>query len=183
VPREQTASNRQYFSMLHIDVPGDDPQAIEQIAAVLARHPGSDEVQLHIVSGDRVVTMEVGERFRVTAGPAVKAELDACFGREVARLEPPAAVDDDAGMPGDEPEAGVVHEADELVAEHWAPPVAGLGAGRGEPIDDGSASRPRLVLQAPTTAGGLVPGQEGRPLRREPNPPGGHSPELRSSPA
>jgi hypothetical protein len=84
---EQMAPNRENVVMLHIDLPGDDPLDVDQIADVLARHPGPDEVLLHIVSGDRLVTMQVGDRFRVVASPAVKAELDACFGREVARLE------------------------------------------------------------------------------------------------
>jgi DNA polymerase I len=95
---------------VHINVPGGDPQAIDQIANVLAWHPGADEVLLHIVSGDRMVTMQVGERFRVAAGQAVRAELDACFGLEVARLEAvqsrSAGVNVRAGMSGVVPGTG-----------------------------------------------------------------------------
>ncbi|TMC02960.1 MAG: hypothetical protein E6J41_28885, partial [Chloroflexi bacterium] len=172
-----------WYGAVHIDVPGEDPKAVDRIAHVLARHPGSDEVQLHIVSGDRVVTMQVGERFRVAAGPAVKAELDACLGREVARLELAApllaAVDDDAGMPGVGPADGIVPEAGDLVAEHRALTAAGIDPAAEEPIDDASASQPRLVLQAPTMAtGGLVPGQEGRPASTGAEPTGGSQPGI-----
>jgi DNA polymerase I-like protein with 3'-5' exonuclease and polymerase domains len=191
-PRERMAVNGEYVSMLHIDVPGGDPRAIDQIAEVLPRHPGSDEVQLHIVSGDRVVTMEVGERFRVTAGPAVKAELDACFGREVARLEPagsqPAAADDDDRMPGVGPAAGIVSGVGPAAgivpgafgpaAEHRAPTGAGLEAAPGDPADALSASQtPAAVAQAPAMAtGALVPGQEGRPASPGAEPTGGSQP-------
>jgi hypothetical protein len=33
------------------------------------------------------VTFEVGERFRVTAGPGLQGDLDAHFGRQVTRFE------------------------------------------------------------------------------------------------
>jgi DNA polymerase I len=178
--REDMAGNREYLSMLHIDVPGDDPQVIDQIAAVLARHPGSDAVELHIVSGGREVTMQVGERFRVTAGPEVKAALDACFGREVARLEPAGqgpVAEDDAVMPGVGPAAGTVLGAGDPAAEHGAPTDAGMDPATEQSTDAVSTSHPPTVLQAHSmAAGGLVPGQEGRPASTGAEPTGGSPP-------
>jgi DNA polymerase III alpha subunit len=78
VERQQTA---------HVDVPESGLEVIEQIATLLARHPGEDEVMLHFQVQGKQVTLQVGERFRVSAGPALKSELDAHFGREVTRLE------------------------------------------------------------------------------------------------
>jgi hypothetical protein len=42
---------------------------------------------LHFPVQGKLVTLQVGERFRVAAGPALKSDLDAHFGREVTRLE------------------------------------------------------------------------------------------------
>jgi DNA polymerase III subunit alpha len=78
VERQQTA---------HVDVPDSGPEVVEQLAALLARHPGTDEVMLHFQVQGKEVTLQVGERFRVAAGAALKSELDAHFGREVTRLE------------------------------------------------------------------------------------------------
>jgi DNA polymerase-3 subunit alpha len=78
VERQQTA---------HVDVPESGLEVVEQLAAVLARHPGPDEVMLHFHVQGKQVTLQVGERFRVAAGLALKGDLDAHFGREVTRLE------------------------------------------------------------------------------------------------
>jgi hypothetical protein len=78
VERQQTA---------HVDVPQGGLELVEQIATLLARHPGQDEVMLHFQVQGKLVTLQVGERFRVAAGPALKSEIDAHFGREVTRLE------------------------------------------------------------------------------------------------
>src|SRR5207247_8582718 len=73
----------------HVDVPaGADQTSVEQLAAVLSRHPGSGEVIVHFSVGGTEVTFQVGERFRVTAGQPLKEDLDALFGREVTRSEP-----------------------------------------------------------------------------------------------
>jgi DNA polymerase I len=66
---------------VHIDVPGGDPRLLDELAAVLARHPGSDEALLHFVVDDHEVVMQAGERFRVTGGPALQADLEACLQR------------------------------------------------------------------------------------------------------
>jgi DNA polymerase III alpha subunit len=78
VERQQTA---------HVDIPESGIEVVEEIADLLARHPGSDEVMLHFHVQGKQVTLQVGQRFRVAAGPALKSELDAHFGCEVTRLE------------------------------------------------------------------------------------------------
>jgi hypothetical protein len=78
VERQQTA---------HVTVPDGGADVVDRLALVLARHPGSDDVLLHFRVQGKEVTIQVGERFRVTAGPALKEDLDAQFGREVTRLE------------------------------------------------------------------------------------------------
>ena len=179
--RGQAAIDREYLSMVHIDVASDDPQVVDEIAAVLARHPGPDPVQLHFVVRGCEVVMQAGDRFRVAGGEALKAELDAHFEREVVRLEAvgprPAPVDDGAGMPGVKPEAGIVHEADELAVLHWVPSPAGIEAMPRERSDAARASQPPAVLQGHLMAtGGPVPGQEGRPASPGAEPTGGSQP-------
>src|SRR5207248_231593 len=73
--------------LVHVDVPEGGPEVVADIARLLARHAGSDEVQLHFRVQGSEVTVQVGERFRVAAGPALKADLDAHFQREVTRLQ------------------------------------------------------------------------------------------------
>jgi DNA polymerase-3 subunit alpha len=73
--------------VVHVDVPDGGPEVVEEIARVLARHAGSDEVQLHFRVQGSEVTVQVGERFRVAAGVALKTDLDSHFQREVTRLE------------------------------------------------------------------------------------------------
>jgi DNA polymerase-3 subunit alpha len=77
VERQQTA---------HVDVPESGLEVVEQIAALLSRHPGPDDVLLHFQVQGKEVTVQVGERFKVAAGAALKRDLDAHFGREVTRL-------------------------------------------------------------------------------------------------
>jgi DNA polymerase-3 subunit alpha len=73
--------------LVHVDVPDGGPDIVEQIAGVLARHAGADDVLLHFRVQGSEVTLQVGERFRVTGGPALKTDLDSHFQREVTRLE------------------------------------------------------------------------------------------------
>jgi DNA polymerase III subunit alpha len=72
--------------LVHVDVPEGGPEVVEEIARLLARHSGADEVLLHFRVHDSEVTVQVGERFRV-AGLALKTDLDTHFQREVTRLE------------------------------------------------------------------------------------------------
>jgi DNA polymerase I-like protein with 3'-5' exonuclease and polymerase domains len=163
---------------IHIEVPGGSPRILDELAAVLTRHPGSDEVLLHFVVDGHEVVMQADERFRVTAGPALQVDLEACLRAAEQRA---TAVDNEAGMPGVKPEAGVVHESGEVVAEHQVPPVVGIDAVPGDPIDDGTAEQLGLVPAAHDMAtGGLVPGQEGRPAGAGAEPTGGAQPGTTS---
>ncbi|HXM54687.1 MAG TPA: bifunctional 3'-5' exonuclease/DNA polymerase [Candidatus Dormibacteraeota bacterium] len=74
-------------SAFSIHVPGNDPGLLDDVAAVLARHPGTEPVLLHLEAAGCEVTMLAGERFRVTAGPALAADLEACFERHAAVLQ------------------------------------------------------------------------------------------------
>jgi DNA polymerase-3 subunit alpha len=72
----------------HVEVPEHSgAEVVDQLASLLARHPGSDLVLLHFRVGANLVTVQAGERFQVAAGPALKGDLDAHFGREVTRFE------------------------------------------------------------------------------------------------
>lgn len=73
--------------IVHIDVPECGPEVVDELMTLLARHSGDDEVLIHFRVQGKQVTVQVGERFRVAAGQALKDELDAHFQREVTRLE------------------------------------------------------------------------------------------------
>jgi DNA polymerase III subunit alpha len=72
--------------VLHVDVPVGESDAVERLTALLARHPGEDEVFLHFQVEGSDVTVKAGDRYHVAAGPALVAEVDTLFGRVVARL-------------------------------------------------------------------------------------------------
>ncbi len=72
--------------LLHVRVPSGDNGLAERLEAVLARHPGSDEVVLHVVVGSREVTVHA-DRYHVQAGAALAAELDEIVGPASTRLE------------------------------------------------------------------------------------------------
>lgn len=71
----------------HIEVPEPTPQAVEALVHLLAGHPGPSDVHLHFRVHGSEVTIQVGERFRVTAGPALKQAVDAHFQSDVTRFE------------------------------------------------------------------------------------------------
>src|SRR5713226_1703719 len=72
--------------LLHVRLPSGDNGLAERLEAVLARHPGSDEVVLHVVVGSREVTVHAG-RYDVQAGAALAAELDEVVGPASTRVE------------------------------------------------------------------------------------------------
>ncbi len=72
--------------LVHVRVPSGDAGLPERLEAVLARHPGTDEVVLHVVVGAREVVVN-SDRYHVLAGPALAAELDELVGRPSTRLE------------------------------------------------------------------------------------------------
>src|SRR5438477_2505021 len=72
--------------LVHVRIPSSDAGLAEQLEAVLARHPGTDEVVLHVVVGSREVVVNA-DRYHVLAGPALVAEIDELVGQAATRLE------------------------------------------------------------------------------------------------
>jgi DNA polymerase-3 subunit alpha len=72
--------------LVHVRVPSEDAGLAERLEAVLARHPGTDEVVLHVVVGSREVTV-YADRYHVLAGPALAAEIDELVGQAATKLE------------------------------------------------------------------------------------------------
>ena len=72
--------------LLHVRLGGGDSALAERLEAVLAKHPGSDEVVLHVVVGGREVVVHA-DRYHVLAGPALSAEIDELVGAAATRLE------------------------------------------------------------------------------------------------
>jgi DNA polymerase-3 subunit alpha len=72
--------------LVHVRIPSDDEGLAERLEAVLARHPGTDEVVLHVVVGSREVTVHA-DRYHVLAGPALAAEIDELVGSPATKLE------------------------------------------------------------------------------------------------
>src|SRR5438128_25618 len=72
--------------LVHVRIPSGEAGLAEQLEAVLARHPGTDEVVLHVVVGSREVVVNA-DRYHVLAGPALVAEIDELVGQAATRLE------------------------------------------------------------------------------------------------
>ena len=72
--------------LVHVRIPSGESGLAEQLEAVLARHPGTDEVVLHVVVGSREVVVNA-DRYHVLAGPALVAEIDELVGQAATRLE------------------------------------------------------------------------------------------------
>src|SRR5438132_1418678 len=72
--------------LVHVRIPSGESGLAEQLEAVLARHPGTDEVVLHVVVGSREVVVNA-DRYHVLAGPALAAEIDQLVGEAATRLE------------------------------------------------------------------------------------------------
>ena len=72
--------------LVHVRIANGDSGLVEQLESVLARHPGTDEVVLHIVVGSREVVVN-SDRYHVLAGPALIAEIDDLVGQPTTRLE------------------------------------------------------------------------------------------------
>ena len=82
-PECQPKAKRQ---LVHVRIPNSDEGLAEQLEAVFARHPGTDEVVLHVVVGSREVTVHA-DRYHVLAGPALAAEIDELVGQPATKLE------------------------------------------------------------------------------------------------
>jgi DNA polymerase-3 subunit alpha len=72
--------------LVHVRILSSDEGLAERLEAVLARHPGTDEVVLHVVVGSREVVVNA-DRYHVLAGPALVAEIDELVGQTATRLE------------------------------------------------------------------------------------------------
>jgi DNA polymerase-3 subunit alpha len=72
--------------LVHVHIPSGDAGLAERLEAVLARHPGTDQVVLHVVVGSREVIVNA-DRYHVLAGPALTAEIDELVGQAATRLE------------------------------------------------------------------------------------------------
>jgi len=72
--------------LVHVRIPNTDSRLAERLEAVLARHPGTDEVVLHVVVGKREVIVNA-DRYHVLAGPALTAEIDELVGQTATSLE------------------------------------------------------------------------------------------------
>jgi len=72
--------------LVHVRLPTGDAGLAERLESVLARHPGADEVVLHVVVGSREVVVN-SDRYHVLAGPALIAEIDDLVGQAATRLE------------------------------------------------------------------------------------------------
>ncbi len=72
--------------LVHVRIPSSDTGLADGLEAVLARHPGTDEVVLHVVVGSREVIVNA-DRYHVLAGPALAAEIDELVGQAATRLE------------------------------------------------------------------------------------------------
>src|SRR5438477_8075847 len=72
--------------LLHVRLAKGDADLAERLEAVFAKHPGTDEVVLHVVVGSREVVVHA-DRYHVLAGPALSAEIDELVGAAATRLE------------------------------------------------------------------------------------------------
>lgn len=72
--------------LVHVRVPNSDAGLAERLESVLAKHPGDDEVILHIVVGNREVVVNA-DRYHVLAGPALVADIDDLIGGAAVKLE------------------------------------------------------------------------------------------------
>ncbi|ORV19100.1 DNA polymerase III subunit alpha [Mycobacterium celatum] len=53
---------------------------VSALKQVLARHPGTSQVHLRLISGDRITTLELDSSLRVTPSPALMGDLKALLG-------------------------------------------------------------------------------------------------------
>jgi DNA polymerase-3 subunit alpha len=56
------------------------PQLVERLKEVLATHPGTTEVHLQLLNGGRRTVLRLDDGLRVSASPALHADLKALLG-------------------------------------------------------------------------------------------------------
>jgi DNA polymerase III subunit alpha len=72
--------------MVHVRIPSSDTGLAERLETVLARHPGTDQVVLHVVVGSREVIVNA-DRYHVLAGPELAADIDELVGQAATKFE------------------------------------------------------------------------------------------------
>jgi DNA polymerase-3 subunit alpha len=72
--------------LVHVRIPSSDEGLAERLESVLARHPGEDQVVLHVVVGNREVIVNA-DRYHVLAGPALVEEINQMVGPAATKLE------------------------------------------------------------------------------------------------
>ncbi|MEX2290493.1 MAG: DNA polymerase III subunit alpha [Mycobacteriales bacterium] len=66
--------------LVSLPTPRCTPPVVERFKEVLAAHPGTTDVHLQLVGGDRTTVVRLDDRLRVTASPALFADLKALLG-------------------------------------------------------------------------------------------------------
>jgi DNA polymerase-3 subunit alpha len=56
------------------------PPLVERLKEVLAAHPGTTEVHLHLTGGAKTTVLRLDDRLRVTPSPALYGDLKALLG-------------------------------------------------------------------------------------------------------
>jgi DNA polymerase-3 subunit alpha len=56
------------------------PPVVERLKEILAAHPGTTEVHLHLASSGRTTVLRLDDRLRVTPSPALYGDLKALLG-------------------------------------------------------------------------------------------------------
>jgi DNA polymerase-3 subunit alpha len=56
------------------------PPIVERLKEVLASHPGTNEVHLHLMNGERATVIRLDDRLRVTPSPSLYGDLKALLG-------------------------------------------------------------------------------------------------------
>lgn len=74
--------------VLHVDVLVEDPGLVDSLTALIAGHPGEDEVYLHFMVSGREVVVQAGDRYHVSAGPALAGAVQGLLGEGTTRLVP-----------------------------------------------------------------------------------------------
>jgi DNA polymerase-3 subunit alpha len=66
--------------VVSIPTPRCTPPIVERFKEVLASHPGTTEVHLQLVNGEKTTVVRLDDRLRVSATPALFADLKALLG-------------------------------------------------------------------------------------------------------
>ncbi len=65
---------------IHLDVTRCTPPVVERLREVLANHPGTVPVHIHLRNGATTTVLSIDERLRVTPTPALYGDLKAMLG-------------------------------------------------------------------------------------------------------